>query len=183
MLTTRQPQNAFYPARRERLVPSQSIRQTVLRFAVLFALCSVRLAAQMPIPYGESISLEAARKPADAALAEAAKNKWAMAVAIVDPSGNLVYYEKMDNTQLASAAIAIDKARAAVLYKRPTKAMQDALAAGGNGLRVLSLRDAMPIEGGIPLVMDGKIVGAIGVSGDASEHDNQCATAGAALLK
>jgi uncharacterized protein GlcG (DUF336 family) len=137
----------------------------------------------MPIPYGEPISLEAAKKPAAAALAEAAKNKWTMAVAIVDPSGTLVYYEKMDNTQIASANVAIDKARAAALYKRPTKAFQDALAAGGNGLRVLRLRDATPVEGGIPLVVDGKIIGAIGVSGDSSEHDNQCATAGAALMK
>ena len=105
-----------------------------------------------------------------------------MAVAIVDPSGNLVYYEKMDNTQIASATVAIDKARAAAIYKRPTKAMQDALAAGGTGLRILRLRDAMPVEGGIPLVIDGKIVGAIGVSGDSSEHDNLCATAGAAVI-
>jgi glc operon protein GlcG len=160
-------------------VPAKPIRL----FALILALCSVRLAAQMPIPYGEPIALDAARKPVAAALAEAARNKWAMAVAIVDPSGNLVYYEKMDNTQIASASIAIDKARAAALYKRPTKAMQDALAAGGTGLRILRLRDAMPVEGGIPLIVDGKIVGAIGVSGDTSEHDNQCATAGAATLK
>jgi uncharacterized protein GlcG (DUF336 family) len=170
---------------------SQSIRPSAVLYviliailvAILVALCSVSLVAQVPMPYGESISLEEAKKPADAALAEAAKNKWTMAVAIVDPSGNLVYYEKMDNTQLASAGIAIEKARAAALYKRPTKAMQDALAAGGAGLRILRLPDAMPVEGGIPLVVDGKIVGAIGVSGDSSEHDNQCATAGAALLK
>jgi uncharacterized protein GlcG (DUF336 family) len=142
----------------------------------------VPLAAQMPNPYGAPITLEEARKPAEAALAEAARNKWTMAVAIVDPSGNLVYYEKMDNTQIASATVAIDKARAAAIYKRPTKAMQDALAAGGTGLRILRLRDAMPVEGGIPLVIDGKIVGAIGVSGDSSEHDNLCATAGAAVI-
>jgi uncharacterized protein GlcG (DUF336 family) len=110
-------------------------------------------------------------------------HKWTMAIAIVDPSGNLVYYEKMDNTQFASARVAIDKARSAALYKRPTKALQDALAAGGAGLRILRFHDAMPVEGGIPLVVDGKIVGAIGVSGDSSEHDNQCATVGAALLK
>ena len=110
-------------------------------------------------------------------------HKWTMAIAIVDPSGNLVYYEKMDNTQFASARVAIDKARSAALYKRPTKALQDALATGGTGLLILRLHDAMPVEGGIPLVVDGKIVGAIGVSGDSSEHDNQCATVGAALLK
>ena len=145
--------------------------------------CSLALTAQMPNPYGAPISLEEAKKPAAAALAEAAKNKWTMVVAIVDPSGNLVYYEKMDNTQLASAHVAIDKARAAAIYKRPTKAFQDVLAAGGVGLRVLKLRGATAVEGGIPLLVDGKIIGAIGVSGDTSEHDNQCATAGAAVVK
>jgi glc operon protein GlcG len=164
-------------------VPSKSTRLSAVLLAILVAVFTLRLQAQMPIPYGEPISLDAARKPAEAALAEAAKNKWTMAVAIVDPGGNLVYYEKMDNTQLASANIAIDKARSAALYKRPTKALQDALAAGGVGLRILRLRDAIPVEGGIPLVVDGKIVGAIGVSGDSSEHDNQCATAGVAMLK
>ena len=139
--------------------------------------------AQMPNPYGGSISLENAKKAAAPALAEAEKNHWNMAVAIVDPSGNLVYYEKMDNTQLGSANVAIDKARSAALYKRPTKAMQDALAAGGEALRILRLQGAVPVEGGIPLVMDGKIVGAIGVSGAASAQDAQCAKAGADAIK
>ncbi len=138
---------------------------------------------QAPMPYGANVSLENAKKVAAPALAEAEKNHWNMAVAIVDTSGNLVYYEKMDNTQLGSANVAIDKARSAALYKRPTKAFQDALAAGGDGSRVLKLRDAMPVEGGIPLVMDGKIVGAIGVSGAASAQDAQCAKAGADVLK
>jgi uncharacterized protein GlcG (DUF336 family) len=146
-------------------------------------LCGVGLVAQMPNPYGAPISLEQARKPAAAALAEAAKNKWTMAVAIVDTGGILVYYEKMDNTQVASAQVAIDKARSAVIYKRPTKALQDALAAGGAGLRILALREAVPVEGGVPLIVDGKIIGAIGVSGDSSANDNQCAMAGAALMK
>lgn len=150
---------------------------------LMLALCSLGALAQMPNPYGAPISLEAAKKPAAAALAEAAKNKWTIAVAIVDTSGNLVYYEKMDNTQIASATVAIQKARSAAIYKRPTKAMQDALAAGGTGLRILKLHDAIPVEGGVPLIIDGKIVGAIGVSGDSSEHDNQCAMAGAAVVK
>jgi uncharacterized protein GlcG (DUF336 family) len=150
---------------------------------ILIALCSINVLAQMPNPYGAPIPLEDARKAATAALSEAAKNKWTMVAAIVDPGGNLVYYEKMDNAQLASANVAIDKARSAALYKRPTKAMQDALAAGGAGLRILRLQAAMPVEGGIPLVADGKIIGAIGVSGDTSEHDAQCATAGAATIK
>ena len=162
-------------------MPSKSICVSLL--AVLLALCSVNLVAQMPNPYGAPITLEEAKKAATAALAEAAKNKWNMVAAVVDPSGNLVYYEKMDNTQLASANVAIDKARSAALYKRPTKAMQDALAAGGAGLRILRLQGAMPVEGGIPLLADGKIIGAIGLSGDTSEHDNQCAGVGAAMVK
>lgn len=141
------------------------------------------LRAQMPNPYGAPISLESAKKAAAPALAEAEKNHWNMAVAIVDPSGNLVYYEKMDNTQLGSANVAIDKARSAALFKRPTKAFQDAVAGGGEGLRVLQLRGATPLEGGIPLVMDGKIVGGIGVSGGAAPQDGQCAKAGADAIK
>ena len=89
------------------------------------------LNAQAPAPYGAPISLENAKKAAAPALAEAVKNHWNMAVAVVDPSGNLVYYEKMDDTQLGSAKVAIDKARSAALFKRPTKVFQDTLAAGG----------------------------------------------------
>src|SRR5512136_589809 len=106
----------------------------VLLLVVLGVLGSA--VAQMPNPYGPAISLENARKAAAPALAEAAKNNWTMAVAIVGPAGTLVYYEKMDNTQLGSAEVAIDKARSAALFKRPTKAFQDAVAAGGDGLRV-----------------------------------------------
>src|SRR5580693_1652678 len=139
--------------------------------------------APAPNPYGAAVSLESAKKAAGPALAEAEKNHWNMAVAIVDTGGNLVYYEKMDNTQLGSANVAIEKARTAALFKRPTKAFQDALAAGGDGLRVLSLKGVTAVEGGIPLVMDGKIVGAIGVSGGTSAQDAQCAKAGADVLK
>lgn len=142
-----------------------------------------RAQTQAPLPYGASVSLENAKKVAAPALAEAEKNHWSMAVAIVDTSGNLVYYEKMDNTQLGSANFAIDKARSAALFKRPTKAFQDALAGGGDGLRILGVGGAVPVEGGLPLVMDGKIVGAIGVSGGASAQDAQCAKAGAEVLK
>jgi glc operon protein GlcG len=152
--------------------------------AALFVLCALAGAlAQMPNPYGLPISLESAKKAGASALAEAAKNNWNMAVAIVDPAGNLIYYEKMDNTQLGSANVAIDKARSAALFKRPTKAFQDALATGGDGMRVLRLQGAVPVEGGIPLVMDGKIVGAIGVSGATSAQDAQCAKAGADTIK
>ncbi len=164
---------------------------SVAKFLLVLAfLCCVASAfAQQPpanfqlTPYGPPVSVETAKKAAAAALAETRKNNWLMAVAVVDPSGNLVYYEKMDNTQLGSARVSVDKARSAALYKRPTKAFQDALAGGGAGLRVLALEGAVPVEGGVPLIVDGKIIGAIGLSGDTSEHDAQCAKAGADAIK
>ena len=130
-----------------------------------------------------TIAVEGAKKAAAASLAEARKNGWTMAVAVVGPSGALVYFEKMDDTQIGSVNVSIDKARSAALFKRPTKAFQEALAGGGNGLRVLRLRDAIPVEGGVPLIVDGKLVGAIGVSGGTSEQDGQCAEAGVDALK
>lgn len=139
--------------------------------------------AQMPNPYGTPIQADAAKKVAAAAIAEARKNNWTMAVAIVDPAGDLVYFEKIDGTQAASVPIAMDKARSSARFKRPTKALQDALAAGGDGLRMLALQGAVPVEGGLPLLSDGKIVGAVGLSGGTSQQDGQCATAGAAALK
>jgi uncharacterized protein GlcG (DUF336 family) len=101
----------------------------------------------------------------------------------VDTNGALVYYETIDNTQIGSAEVAVGKARSAALFKRTTKAFQDLLATGGAGLRVLGLEGAVPVEGGVPLLIDGKIVGAIGVSGDSADHDGQCAKAGAETLK
>jgi glc operon protein GlcG len=157
------------------------VRSAAVVIFVLGAMASA--VAQMPNPYGLPISLENARKAAAPALAEAAKNSWTVAVAIVDPGGNLVYYEKMDNTQLGSANVAIDKARSAALFKRPTKTFQDALAAGGDAVRILRLQGVVPVEGGIPLILDGKIVGAIGVSGATSAQDAQCAKAGADMVK
>jgi glc operon protein GlcG len=138
--------------------------------------------ADAPQPYGFPIALDAARKAAAPALAEARRNNWAMAVAIVDPAGELVYFERMDHTQTGSVTIAIDKARSAARFKRPTKAFQDMLTAGGEGLRVLRLSGAIPVEGGVPIAIDGKIVGAIGVSGGTSPQDGQCARAGADAL-
>jgi len=142
------------------------------------------MSAPSPITfYGAPISLENAKKAAAAALAEARKNNWAMAVAIVNPDGTLIYFEKMDGTQNASALVAVDKARGAALFKRPTKALQDALAAGGEGWRILKMQGAVPVDGGHPLLQDGKIVGAIGISGGTSAQDGQCAKAGADLFQ
>jgi len=131
-----------------------------------------------PQPYGLSIGLEAAKKVAASAVAEAVKNHWAMAIAVVDGAGDLVYFEKMDATQVGSVTVAVDKARSAARFKRPTKAFQDTLASGGDGLRVYGIRGAVPVEGGVPIVKDGRIVGAIGVSGGTSPQDGQCARAG-----
>ena len=159
--------------------------KTLRPFVVLvLAVCTSAIAVpQMPNPYGAPISLENAKKVAAPAVAEALKNNLFVAVAIVDTSGNLVYYEKMDNTQLGSANVAIAKARSSAAFKRPTKAFEDVLGGGGTGLRILGLPGALPLEGGIPLLVDGKIVGAIGVSGATSAQDAQCAKAGADTLK
>jgi glc operon protein GlcG len=133
-------------------------------------------------PYGPAITLAQAKKVADAALAPAQANGWTMVIAIVDTGGNLVYLEKMDQTQTGSVAVAQDKARSAALFKRPTKVFQERLARGGDGLLVLRLQGAMPVEGGLPIVVEGKLIGALGVSGGSSAEDEVCAEAGAAAL-
>jgi glc operon protein GlcG len=133
-------------------------------------------------PYGLSITLEQAKRVAEAALAPAHANGWTMVIAIVDPGGYLVYLEKMDQTQVGSIAIAESKARSAAIFKRPTQMFQERLASGGDGLLVLRLKDAIPVEGGLPIVVDGKLIGALGVSGGSSAEDEVCADAGAAAL-
>jgi uncharacterized protein GlcG (DUF336 family) len=128
--------------------------------------------------YGPSITLDNAKKVAAAAMAEVKKNNWIMAVAIVDPAGDLVYFEKMDDTQVQSTIVSQTKARSAARFGRPTKAFQDMLAAGGEGLRVLRIEGAVPVDGGLPIMMGGKVVGGIGVSGGTSAQDGQCAKVG-----
>ena len=151
--------------------------------AAAISLVATSAFAQLPNPYGTSINLENARKLVALSVAEAAKNNFKMAIAVVDISGDLVYFEKMDGTQVGSVAVAQDKARSAARFKRPTKVFQDGLAGGGVGLRLLALQGAVPIEGGLPIIMDGKIVGAIGASGGTSEQDGQTAKAGADSVK
>jgi glc operon protein GlcG len=129
------------------------------------------------------VGLEAAKKVMAAAEAEAAKNNWAMAIIILDSTGHPVMLHKFDNTQYGSIGAAEDKARSALYYRRPTKVFEDLVAQGGIGLRTLALRNASPLEGGIPLIVDGKIIGAIGVSGAASSQDGQVAKAGADAAK
>ena len=157
------------------------MKQTFLFLAAFLVYATVADAQTMS--YGTSITADAAKKVAAPAIAEARKNNWAMAIAIVDIAGELVYFERMDDTQIGSVDVAISKARSAARFKRPTKAFQDALAAGGEGLRILALDGAIPVDGGLPLVAGGKVVGAIGASGGTSAQDGQAAAAGVAALK
>ena len=148
--------------------------------AVLALVSSAPLAWAQAAPYGAPIDLATAKKAAAAAVEEARKNSFLMVVAITDAAGELVYLEKMDGVQTGSVKVAQGKARSAALFKRPTKVFQDIVAAGGDGLRILGLEGAVPIEGGIPLVVGGKIVGAIGTSGGSAAQDGQVAKAGVA---
>jgi len=140
--------------------------------------------AQAQVPqYGANITLDQARKAAAAGEAEARKNGWPVCIAIVDTAGQLVYFQRIDNTQTGSVLVAQDKAVSAAMFRRPGKVLQDQLAAGGAGLRYLNLRNASTFDGGVPLAVDGKIVGAIGVSGVAPDQDAQIAKAGVDGLK
>jgi glc operon protein GlcG len=132
-------------------------------------------------PYGAPITIGAAKKAMAAAEAEAIKNNWGVAIAIVDSGGNIVMLQRLDNAQLSAPRIAEAKARTAVEFRRPTKVFEEAVAGGGVGLRVLTF-GASVAEGGVPIVAGGKIIGGIGVSGVASHQDAQVAQAGADAL-
>ena len=157
---------------------------TGIILSLIFACFTVSASAQSPAPYGMPITLDQAKKAMAAAEAEARKNNWNMVIAIVDSGGNLVMLERMDNTQFGSVEVAKQKAHAAVAFRRPTKAFQDLIAQGGANLRLLNLTgDAGVLEGGVPVVQDGKMVGAIGASGGSSDQDAQVAQAGVSALK
>ncbi|MGA7763232.1 MAG: heme-binding protein [Candidatus Binataceae bacterium] len=128
----------------------------------------------------KTLSLDAAKKMAAAAEAEASKNKWTMAIAVLDDGGHLIYLERMDGTQIGSIEVAQGKARTAVHFRRPSKDFEDAIAA--NHLFVMTLGDITAVRGGLPVMLDGKTVGAIGVSGGDPGQDEQCAEAGLAAL-
>lgn len=163
------------------------MKHTLLIVLTLLSFCG---AAQNQTPtapaivtYGNPITLEAAKKIVSAAEAFAVSKQWTVAIAIVDIGGNLVLLEKLDNTQIASIDIAIGKAKTANNFKRPTKAMEDAIAGGGAGLRLLALPGVFPIEGGDLILSNGKIIGAIGVSGMQSVQDGEVVKAALAGLK
>jgi glc operon protein GlcG len=143
----------------------------------------VPASAQQPPPaYGPPITLEAAKKAMAAAEAEATKNSWPVAIAILDSTGHMVALQKMDNVQYASIKIAEGKAQTAIDFRRSSKALEDVVAGGGVGLRVLTFGNVL-VQGGVPIVVDGKIIGSIGVSGVTSQQDEQIAMAGAAAAK
>ena len=128
----------------------------------------------------KGLTLAAAKKMAAAAEAEALKNTWRMVIAVVDDGGHLIYLQRTDETQAGSIKIAVQKARSAAMFKRPTKVWEDAVAGGRNA--ILGLHGAVPIEGGTPIMLDGKLLGAIGVSGGSAAQDGQVAKAGVDAL-
>ena len=136
-----------------------------------------------PPPYGSPITLDQAKKVMAGAEAEAKKNSWNVVMVVLDSGGNLVMLQRMDGAQFGSIEVAKDKAYSAVAFRRPTKAFDDAHAQGGANLRILKLSGAAPVEGGIPIVIDGKLIGAVGVSGVTSAQDAQIGRAGIDNLK
>ena len=150
-------------------------------FAIAFAASAS--AQTTPPPYGPPIGIDNARKVMAAAEAEAIKNNWAVVIAILDSGGNVMMLHRLDNVQLSSIDISQGKAKTALMFKRPTKVLDDAISSGGTGLRYLALKDIVPLEGGLPILLDGKIIGAIGVSGVLSAQDAQIARAGVDALK
>ena len=151
--------------------------------ASFVAVAAGAAAQQAPLPYGAPISLDNAKRLAAGAAAEARKNNWGMAIAITDPNGSLVYFEKLDGTQNGSVNIAIGKARSAALFKRPTKVFQDLIAKGPDFTYLLGLEGAVVVQGGIPIVVNGQIVGAAGASGGTGAQDVQVIEAGLATMK
>ena len=149
-----------------------------LLVAPALLIMAVPASAQAPAAYGPAITLEQAKKITAGAEAEAKKNNWPVVIAIVDSGGNLVMLTRLDNAQWGSTEVAREKAHSAVAFRRPTKVFQDLIAQGGANLRLLNLSGASMLEGGIPIVVDGKIVGGVGVSGVTSQQDAQIGQAG-----
>ena len=163
-------------------------RQGLLSLAIGTALVftAATAGAQAPPPppaYGPGITLEQAKKAMAGAEAEAKKNNWPVVITILDSGGNLVMSQRLDGAQFGSVEVAREKAYSAVAFRRPTKAFEDAVAQGGSNLRILRLTGAMPLDGGWPIVVDGKIVGGIGVSGVTGAQDAQIGKAGVDALK
>ena len=148
--------------------------RVVLLLSVPIMTLSTTARAEEPIPYGAPINLETALKVVAAAEVEAKKQNWPVAITVVDYAGFLVAFHRLDNTQLGSVEVSLEKAKTSALFRRATRTYEDTLAQGGANLKVLRV-PALPIEGGLPIIRDGKIIGAIGVSGVKSTEDAQVA--------
>lgn len=157
-----------------------SVTRKLLSLCIFALLTTLSLGANAQTADKKVLTLEGAKKVAAAAEAEAKKNNWNVVIAVVDDGGNLLYLQRIDGTQTGSIQVAIDKARTAQAFKRPTKVFEDAIAGGRNAL--IALHGALPLEGGLPILVGGQLVGAIGVSGVKSTEDGQIAKAGADSL-
>ena len=153
------------------------LRLMMTALAAAHLLSPLGASAQAPPSYGTPIGHDAAMKALAAAEAEAKKNNWFMVIAVVDSGSRLVAFSRMDGAQLGSIDIAMGKAMTANNLRRPTKDLQELVGQGGPNLRLLAAPGVTPLEGGVPIIADGKVIGAIGVSGAASNQDAQCAMA------
>ena len=160
-------------------------KQRLLSLAIgtALVLTAATAGAQAPPPYGPAITLDQAKKVMAGAEAEAKKNSWPVVITILDSGGNLVMTQRLDGAQFGSVEVAREKAYSAVAFRRPTKVFEDLVAQGGANLRILRLSGAMPLDGGWPIVIDGKIAGGIGVSGVTGAQDAQIGKAGVDALK
>lgn len=146
---------------------------SLLGVFILVTITAIAQAPKGPVAYGENITLQAAKKIAADCEKFATEKQWTIIVAIVDTGGNLVLLQRMDNTQIGSIDVAIAKAKTANAFKRPTKAFEDGLAAGGTSLRILNVPGITPVDGGEPIYSNGKIIGALGISGMSSAQDGE----------
>ena len=149
-------------------------------FVVTITLLAASLAGFAQLATKKSLTLEAAKKIAMAAEAEARKNNWNVVICVVDDGANLLYLQRMDGTQIGSVDIAQMKARTAVKMKRPSKVLEEGVMGGRTVM--LKLPDILPVEGGVPLMADGQLIGAVGVSGVTSAQDGQIAGAGVGAM-
>jgi glc operon protein GlcG len=152
-----------------------------INFLVWLLLCAAMTLGAQQLSTKKTLNLAVAKKIVAAAENEAMKNGWAMFVTVVDDGGTVIYLERLDDAQIGSLEVSIEKAQTALKFKRPTKAFEDLVTGGRNS--ILKLPGALPVEGGIPLMADGKVIGAIGASGGSSQQDAQVAQAASPLWR
>lgn len=157
------------------------MRRLAMTIGVLLMAMSGSGMAQGQLPTKRVLTMEAATRAANAAEAEARRNNWAVSIAVLDDAGHLIVFRRMDGAKLVATDIAIRKARTAVYFQGETKALEAEVAGGRTAL--LPIDGFMPLEGGVPILSGGQLVGAIGVSGVTGAQDAQCALVGAAAIQ